>query len=68
MMSTVPTTPDAIEFSQFTDIRKQLFLNSGLLGLSRFLSTSTALVTVPVVLSKLGPARTGAATWRGFGV
>ena len=53
-MSNLQTAPESIEFSEFADIRKQLFVNSGLLGLSRFLSTSTALVTVPVVLSKLG--------------
>ena len=54
MMSIIRAMPEPIEFAQFTDIRKQLFLNSGLLGLSRILSTCTSLVTVPVVLSKLG--------------
>ena len=53
-MSDVQSAPDSIEFSHFTKIRKQLFLNSMLLGLSRVLSTCTSLVTVPVVLSKLG--------------
>jgi O-antigen/teichoic acid export membrane protein len=58
-MSNVRAASDSIEFSHFTDIRKQLFLNSGLLGLSRFLSTCTSLITVPVVLSKLGLAGYG---------
>jgi O-antigen/teichoic acid export membrane protein len=43
-----------VEFNHFTHVRKQLFINSGLLGVSRFLSTCTSLVTVPVVLSRLG--------------
>jgi O-antigen/teichoic acid export membrane protein len=38
----------------FTALRKQLFVNSGLLGVSRLLSLGTSLVTVPVVLSRLG--------------
>ena len=53
-MSNPQAASDSIEFSHFTSIRKQLFINSGLLGLSRILSTCTSLVTVPVVLSKLG--------------
>ena len=54
IMSNVPAVSISAEFSDFTNIRKQLFINSGLLGLSRVLSTCTSLVTVPVVLSKLG--------------
>jgi O-antigen/teichoic acid export membrane protein len=54
IMSNVPAVSNSAEFSDFTKIRKQLFINSGLLGLSRILSTCTSLVTVPVVLSKLG--------------
>jgi O-antigen/teichoic acid export membrane protein len=53
-MSNARAVSNSIEFSDFTNIRKQLFINSGLLGLSRILSTCTSLVTVPVVLSKLG--------------
>jgi O-antigen/teichoic acid export membrane protein len=40
--------------AEFTTLRKQLFVNSGLLGISRLLSMGTSLVTVPVVLSRLG--------------
>jgi O-antigen/teichoic acid export membrane protein len=54
MMSNAPTEADSIEFSHFSNIRRQLFINSGLLGLSRILSTCTSLVTVPVILSRLG--------------
>src|ERR1035441_6912629 len=54
IMSDVPAVSNSAEFSDFTSIRKQLFINSGLLGLSRILSTCTSLVTVPVVLSRLG--------------
>jgi O-antigen/teichoic acid export membrane protein len=39
---------------QFRDLRRQLFLNSGLMGVSKVLSTCTSLVTIPVVLSNLG--------------
>ena len=53
-MSNVPAAPNPVEFAHFTTLRKQLFINSGLLGVSRFLSTCTSLVTVPVVLSRLG--------------
>ena len=47
-------TAHPVEFVHFADVRKQLFINSGLLGLARFLSTATSMVTVPVVLSRLG--------------
>jgi O-antigen/teichoic acid export membrane protein len=53
-MSNAQAASIPIEFSHFTSIRKQLFINSGLLGLSRILTTCTSLVTVPVVLSRLG--------------
>ena len=53
-MSNVPAAPNPVEFAHFTNVRKQLFVNSGLLGLSRILSTCTSLVTVPVILSRLG--------------
>jgi len=42
-----------LAFADFTHVRRQLFINSGLLGVSRLLSTCTSLVTVPVVLSRL---------------
>ena len=48
------TVTGPAEFLHFADVRKQLFINSGLLGLARFLSTCTSMVTVPVVLSRLG--------------
>ena len=50
-MSSAPVSPHPAEF---TAVRKQLFVNSGLLGISRLLSMGTSLVTVPVVLSRLG--------------
>ena len=53
-MGDVRAVPVPNEFDHFSHVRKQLFVNSGLLGVSRFLSTCTSLVTVPVVLSRLG--------------
>jgi O-antigen/teichoic acid export membrane protein len=50
-MSSISVAHHAVEFKT---VRKQLFINSGLLGASRVLSTCTSLVTVPVVLSRLG--------------
>lgn len=45
--------------SRFKLVRKQLFINSGLLGLSRVLSAATSMITVPVVLARLGIAGYG---------
>ena len=53
------SVPVASNPAEFTTVRNQLFINSGLLGLSRFLSTCTSFVTVPVVLSRLGLAGYG---------
>jgi O-antigen/teichoic acid export membrane protein len=53
-VSNVPAAPNPVEFAHFTNVRKQLFINSGLLGIARLLSMGTSLVTVPVVLSRLG--------------
>jgi O-antigen/teichoic acid export membrane protein len=40
--------------AEFTAMRKQLLVNSALLGLSKFISTGISLMTVPFVLSRLG--------------
>jgi O-antigen/teichoic acid export membrane protein len=50
-VSSVPLASNPVEF---TNVRRQLFLNSGLMGASKVLSTCTSLVTIPLVLSRLG--------------
>ncbi len=57
----VPEATPSAESGHFQHVRRQLYVNSGLLGLSRFLSTCTSLVTVPVVLTRLGMS--GYGTW-----
>ena len=51
--SAVATSPPMYRMS-VTAVRNRLFQNSLLLGLSRLLSTCTALIAVPIIVAKLG--------------